>query len=350
MAHKKYYINQLSPIGRPDRVSAPPSPPPPPAVPAERNWVTAEFAEKAKCIDGSNYSFYTALATDKLTGKQSTKWMVYHEGGGWCQTLDECATRAQTRLGSSKQRPPVIDIQVAQRSDFTSRDPYVNPALHDFNFVYLPYCDGGSFTGDSIISYPTCLACEDGRLHFAGRSNREAVVATIKQIGFGSATEIVDSGCSAGAAAAFIHTDWWGEQVPSARTRGMPSSGWFYEGNYTRDGKDNYKALMHNLFTFMNSTSGLNSVSGKACLAAGRNSSCLFAHSVMDFVKTPMFSLNSKYDATMGNGEYPLIDGRTGVFNWGDNASVNIEGKDITARFRRSFVPPHGAFLDACRA
>lgn len=133
---------------------------------------------------------------------------------------------------------------------------------------------GGSFTGDSVVPYTGCLACEDGRLHFAGKSNREAVVAAINQLGFGSATELVVSGCSAGAAAAFIHTDWWHEQVPGAKTRGMPSSGWFYEGEYTRDGKDNYKSLMTNLFTFMNSSSGLSSKSGKACLAAGRNSSC----------------------------------------------------------------------------
>ena len=347
---KKFYINQLSPIGRPDRISAPPGPPPSgPAVPAERRWAPVEFAQRAKCIDGSNYSFYTALTTDKYTGKPSTKWLVYHEGGGWCQSLDECATRAQTRLGSSKQRPAVIDIQQAQRNDFTSRDPARNPALHDFNFVFLPYCDGGSFTGDAIVPYSGCLACEDGRLHFAGKSNREAVVAAIKQLGFGSATELVVSGCSAGAAAAFIHTDWWSEQVPGAKTRGMPSSGWFYEGEYTRDGKDNYKSLMRNLFTFMNSSSGLSSTSGKACLAAGRNSSCLFAQTVMEFVRTPVFSLNSKYDATMGDGEYPLINGSTATFDWSSNTSVNLEGGDITARFRKSFVPPHGAFLDACR-
>ena len=55
------------------------------------------------------------------------------------------------------------------------------------------------------------------------------------------------TGCSAGGAAAFMHTDWFAAQVPQAKTRGMPDSGWFLDGNYARDGKLDYDSRMKNM-------------------------------------------------------------------------------------------------------
>ena len=110
--------------------------------------------------------------------------------------------------------------------------------------------------------------------------------------GFNDAEYVVVSGCSAGGAAAFFHTDWFAAQAKKAKTRvrvvgpahtkkkkehdrkteksnktvevvsscfflivsslprqptkmqGMPDSGWFLDGNYARDGKEDYDALM----------------------------------------------------------------------------------------------------------
>lgn len=49
----------------------------------------------AKCLDGSQYSYYVS------EGTENTKFYINHQGGGWCQDLNECAQRATTALGSS---------------------------------------------------------------------------------------------------------------------------------------------------------------------------------------------------------------------------------------------------------
>jgi len=52
-------------------------------------------------------------------------------------------------LGSSTNWKPTFDA-----GDDMSRDPNSNSVMYDWTFVYLPYCDGGSFTGNAMTSTP----------------------------------------------------------------------------------------------------------------------------------------------------------------------------------------------------
>jgi len=280
---------------------------------------------KALCLDGSPYSYYISVGTN------ATKFSLNHQGGGWCQDLTECAQRAQSTLGSSKNWTVTVGM-----GDSFSRDPALNPLMYSWTFVYLPYCDGGSFSGNAVSpSAPT--------LYFHGLNIRQAVVASLRaSYGFDDTTDLVVGGCSAGGLAAYLHVDYYAQQVPKAFTRGLPDSGFFLDGNYTRDGKPDYEWRMSNLYQFMNSSAGIIDTDCTAKLGY----KCLFAYHLLPYIKTPVFALNSAYDATMGDGQC----GHSGIiFNWNNASSVNACGNYIRSLVRELLAAPSAAFLDSCQ-
>lgn len=253
----------------------------------------------AVCIDGSPATYYWSK------GANATAFLFHHQGGGWCQTTEECSQRARTTLGSSTSYPATKDLRTVDAPPTTpggaagtnhfNRDPLQNPLFHDWNYVYMPYCDGNSFAGDAVASAGGKV------LNFRGTKIRESVVAHLKSNnGFAAAEHVVVSGCSAGGAATFFHTDWFAEQAPGAKVRGMPDSGWFLNGDYARDGKPDYGSRMENMHSMANTSSGLPT----ACTAAGLGYKCLFAPNLIQFLKTPIFAINSKFDASMAPGTY----------------------------------------------
>ena len=59
----------------------------------------------AKCLDGSSPAVYLHQ------GEEKDKFLIYFQGGGYCQgtslseVLDSCYQRSKTQLGSSKDLP-----------------------------------------------------------------------------------------------------------------------------------------------------------------------------------------------------------------------------------------------------
>ena len=99
------------------------------------------------------------------------------------------------------------------------RDSENNPLMANWTFVYLPYCDGGSFTGAASGTY------NGSNLSYSGLANRETTVSTLKaSFNFAAATDVVVGGASAGGIAAYLHCDWYAAQVPSAHAACMPDS------------------------------------------------------------------------------------------------------------------------------
>jgi hypothetical protein len=292
----------------------------------------------AKCIDGSQAVMYVSPGTNK------NAFYIYHQGGGWCQTVEECEQRSSTALGSSKTYPATKNLLTTQTHVFMKRSKELNPLMSDWTFVWLPYCDGGSFTGKNVTT--NFLG---KKLHFQGTAIRESVIAQLNgAYGLGTAKDVVIGGCSAGGAAVYMHADWYAQQVPSAKVRGMPDSGWFLDGNYARDGKQNYDERMMNMYTMMNSTSGL----ATTCTSS-IGYKCLFAPHAIAYIQTPIFALNSKFDASMASGTY----GDKNQYKYSctsytarpcDAASVNQFGAFITSSMKSLMVPPHGVFLDSC--
>lgn len=55
----------------------------------------------ARCIDGSPATFYYRKGLESAINK----WLIFFEGGAWCENNVECRQRSGTPLGSSQHNP-----------------------------------------------------------------------------------------------------------------------------------------------------------------------------------------------------------------------------------------------------
>ena len=106
-----------------------------------------------------------------------------------------------------------------------------NPEWHDAHHVFVKYCDGGSFAGDTEIAVPVdatvdAALAEDierlGPLQFRGRPILNAVVRELERLGLGGgadpaapAHEVLLSGTSAGGLAVLINADYVRALLPA---------------------------------------------------------------------------------------------------------------------------------------
>ena len=61
--------------------------------------------ESAACLDGSPYGFYFVPST-----KNSTKWTISINGGGWCYDEVDCYCRSKTQLGGEWTMPGSLPV------------------------------------------------------------------------------------------------------------------------------------------------------------------------------------------------------------------------------------------------
>ena len=81
----------------------------------------AAAATGAVCLDGSPGAYYHVPGT----GDGKNKWYVYHQGGGWCESMDDCLSRSKGGLGSSTKYPAEANID----GGYFSSDPKQNPLM-----------------------------------------------------------------------------------------------------------------------------------------------------------------------------------------------------------------------------
>lgn len=306
------------------------------------NLTKAYEENGARCLDGSVPIFYYR----KGTGAGATKWYIHHQGGGWCESWDDCLSRSGGSLGSTLKDPPVEQMS----SGYDSVDPAVNPMMYNWNFVFLRYCDGASFSGnnDTVAEY------EGKKLYFRGNRNRQgAVDLLLSEYGLDQATDVVVSGCSAGGLATYLHADQWCDSV-AAKSAGvkcvaLPDSGFFLDYEAPTSGKEgllgqttpgNYHNGLQWSYTVQNATAGVN----QGCIAAKDPADqylCMFAEHTSDYIKTPLFAMQSQYDTW-----------QAGHVLGQNTPELNTElGKNITSRYMANVLaknPKSGAFLDSC--
>jgi hypothetical protein len=131
--------------------------------------------EEAICLGGTQYQVNVHTGT-------SNKVLVYLEGGGACWNSLTCwvAETAKLEAGSASSEG-ILDLTDAE-----------NP-FHDWNIIYVPYCDGSVFSGNNVLDY----ADHDGPTYHHGLQNISAAL-TIAQSEFPNPDMIVVSGSSAG--------------------------------------------------------------------------------------------------------------------------------------------------------
>jgi len=253
----------------------------------------------AACLDGSPYGFYFRPAK---TG--STRWSIFMQGGGWCYNEAECADRAGGHLGSSIGWPRHEGGCQCYNADEEGLAP-----TDDCNCLYLPYCDGASFSGHRDDPWPVLSAAAGGsdgavtQLMFRGLRNLDATLdVALAGLGLSEATELVVTGSSAGGLATFLHADHIVEKVAEeapglVKAHALPIVGYFLDHTtFSHDTQNSYPARMEYVFGMQNV--GSSGAVSPYCLSAYPEDPhlCFLAPHLLPFIETPLFVLNSKYD------------------------------------------------------
>eukprot|EP01041_Mallomonas_annulata_P003809 gene3809-7579_t len=290
------------------------------------HFLTKYIQNNAVCIDGSPgaYLFQSGF------GLGQNKWFISFEGGGWCYSNEDCFKRSQTNLGSSKAYVPE---PVEENLNYFSRNSS-NNFMFNWNMIFIKYCDGASFTGDTQVKY------KDTILHYRGNRILSAFITELRDLGAYNATDMVISGLSAGGLAAVIHIDKFKENFPHTLVVGLPDSGFFFP--YENKKCDHpYMSSMQNIYELMNSSAGIH----PDCKSAGLNGNCLFATHVIRFVSSPIFILQPKFDPW--HIDYILCTNKRKYF-----PAITAYANEFETHFHQSFKRAKNVytsgFLDNC--
>ena len=233
---------------------------------------------KALCLDGSPALYYLSQGS----GTGAKKYFIYFEGGGWCFDKSSCMNRASSKLGSSLEDGPTRNISAEDHVKF-SRDPVQNPLMHDWNHIFVRYCDGAFYSGDKEEPVPFLGT----RLYYRGKHIIEALFADLSSK-LESSSDVVLAGCSAGAMHVYAHLDAMRALAPAnVRIVGLPQSGYFLDEPWLTPG---LKASIQE----QNATSLFPPECSRDY--AGREELCFHGPIAMKYVQTPIFALQSRFD------------------------------------------------------
>lgn len=248
----------------------------------ELNLLPNTSESGAVCLDGTPPGYYLHNGT----GLGKSKWIVFFQGGAWCHDPDTCYERSSSALGSSACFRRQIRLE-----GFLSNQVKYNPDFYNWTKVFVPYCDGASFTGNREKP----LNVKNKLLYFRGRRILDALLDELLRRGIDKASEIILSGRSAGALTAIIHADYIRTRFRRAANtsfRVLADAGFFVDAP-SSNGTEIIRSTFQQLYTLHNSS--LN----QACSGAQelrQEWRCLFPQYSIPFVNSPIFLVNSLYD------------------------------------------------------
>lgn len=258
----------------------------------------------AKCLDGSPGYYYIRQAA--AASINSTKWVMHIQGGGWCDSGSRCASRTSNYLGTSNSTitkytnvSEFANVKCDEKScgALMFNDPTVNELAHDWNAVFLRYCDGMSFAANKSAPYTVNGTGE--LLWFRGLEILHATFGSLQaNYNLGDATFVITNGASAGGLATYLHADTMSDLIhaankgaskPPADVVSLPDSGFWPDEPPRR-----FSDMFRNWFALQdNVTDGL----PKQCKWASTNvTRCLFPQYFADEIETRLFPLQSLYD------------------------------------------------------
>lgn len=321
-------------------------------------------SESPACLDGSPYVFYFLPSS---TG--STKWTISIKGGGWCYDEIDCFCRSKGSLGSSKGLPKTQGCSCMNPKEDGTMDA-------DCNCIYLPYCDGASFSGYRAEPWPvpedaTAGVPAGATITFRGIKNFDAVVDFAMQNGMTNATEFVLTGGSAGGLSTFLHADRVANRLKAEapnieKIRAAPVVGYFLDHDnfkHTDGGTPNtpawshpgtganYTSWMNYVYFMQNMTFGPDGGLMKACQAKHPDQPhlCFMSPHMQDVMDTAFFMFNSKYDSWQLSNEFQS-DWKTKV----EQEGVLQYGRDFMAQLAPVYESAncnetkHGGMITSC--
>lgn len=331
-----------------------------------------------KCLDGSPAGFYSQL------NASSTKYVIYLEGGGVCETTADCNSRKNSALGSSK-----YWLASTVKGELLSPSIASNPDFYSWNHIYVPYCSGDLFLGMQVTpvnpftttttttnpsTTATATAHVEGQ---ANETNGEAKAATFTFQGHlivqtlvasylpASTSDVLLTGCSAGGMGAFFHADYLREQLPKAVVKANPEAGWF--GKYKYDRWPYFVAgipdpdpthIADTSVSWLKRIQVYNCTASQACYSdpLADPTYCDSIPYFYTYIKTPVFVTESGADSYQveHQGAMPLSGGPAN-FNATQKAYVIHFGDELRASLRLQIVEgpkatTDGLFTPACYA
>ena len=233
----------------------------------------------AVCLDGSAPGYY-------INKTSVNRWIIHLEGGGWCYDESDCYGRSSTRLGSSSMWQKAMQL-----TGFLNNDPDVNPEFANYSVVFVPYCDGASFSGN--LDNP--ITIKDKKIYFRGHRILDAVLNSLREKEhLDQAEAIILTGCSAGGLSTYLHLDYVQSMFPNIKVHGMADAGYFIDAANIH-GEMYIRGQYQHVFEMQNCSGGVNS----ECIHSKEESErwqCFMAQYTYPYIKTPIFVLNSEYD------------------------------------------------------
>jgi len=188
--------------GDPDPESSTPTEPEPTAEPASVDWEQVTPGGDCRCADGSDYHFSVREADPH-------KVLLFLRAGGACWSAATCAQDG--RNGTDEIYTPAIGGDDPTEWDgildlADERNPFA-----DHSIVFVPYCTGDVFLGDTATTYAPGLTVEH-----RGAANATAALDHLAAT-FPDATDVVVAGVSAGSVAAPLYGGLVADRLPEAR-------------------------------------------------------------------------------------------------------------------------------------
>jgi len=187
--------------------------------------ITIDPASGASCGNGSPYKIFVNRSPN------TSNMLVYMEGGGACWDEPSCSGN----LGKLSARNPngIPDDYLKLKnpgaslvSPFVVRlHPWERVETQDWTLVYVPYCTGDIYIGDSIQQYEDPDGVDpDLTWHHNGFRNTTAAVSWIKN-NLERPGQMLSTGCSAGGAGTLANYDMVRGNIDPTRAYMLNDSG-----------------------------------------------------------------------------------------------------------------------------
>jgi hypothetical protein len=179
------------------------------------------------------------------------------------------------------------------------------PKSHTPSYTFAG-ADGGSFTGD--VEAPVVVTSPPNKkIFYRGRRILDALFEELLALrGLDKATELLFAGCSAGALTTYVHADYVSalmkRRVPAATTVALADAMFSLHHNAFPANAENY--YTHQFawgYTAWNSSASINQRC-RAAKGAAAAWECFHGAVATQFVETPLFIANSKYDTWQERG------------------------------------------------
>ena len=315
----------------------------------------------AVCLDGSPGGYYIRRP---VVASNTSKVLIFHEGGGWCGSDANCLDRSHSHLGSSRSYPSQIS------GDEGIEDVALYAYLQDYTIVYAKYCDGTSWTGnvDDPISVYNGTAGKYETIYYRGRRLLDALIDHLLQTqGVDEADVVLYGGCSAGSLTAYLHIDYLRTRLSSVTNLAGFGDSMYSIPYKSYDSVNHFLRMLQWGYRAWNASLSINNRCREHYASLSRPEDafmCLYGSIVVNYVLTPTLVVNSKYDtwqqkAILGLDEQfcsPKVDADGTVIPCG-NDSPGAQARDrywkiyasVMERTVEEVLPSrHAAFLTNC--